>query len=211
VVAPGARSSVADDVFAPHEVVCELGSRPVPAFAVRQKAGPGGKPQLLVGERFAGAGKSGDPRAADFVREARRIATLANPNLARVREVNVRGDDLAVLGEFVDGEKASTLWLGGALSLEIALRVIIDALSGLSALHNLRDTKQQPMHLAHGELSPATVLFGIDGASRVLHVVARRAPGARTEAASLGYLAPEVHSGEPFDARADVFGAGVML
>jgi serine/threonine-protein kinase len=211
VVSPGARFSVPDSAFAPYEIVCEVGSRPSPVFVVRQKAPPGVKPVVLVAERFTGAGKAGDAKGADLVREARRMSTLASPNLARVREVTVRGDDLAVFGEFLDGEKLLELWKPNGISLEVALRIIIDALSGLSALHNLRDAKQQPMHLVHGELSPATIVFGLDGTARVLGAASRRAPGARAETASVGYLAPEVHSGEPYDAQADVFSAGVLL
>ncbi len=211
MVSPGARFNVPDGFFAPYEVVRELGSRANPVFILWQSAPSSGKPLAAVGERFEGAGKANDPRAAELLHEARRVSTLANPNLARVREVAVRGDDLAVFSEFLEGEKLLELWPPPALSLEIALRVVLDALSGLSALHNLRDAKQQPMNLAHGELSPATIVFGVDGVSRVLHAVARRAPGVRADAASLGYLAPEVHAGEPYDARADVFSAGVLL
>jgi hypothetical protein len=209
-VSSGAALSLPDGLFAPHELVRELGARPNPVYVVRQaSAATNSKAVLAVAERFAGVAKT--PAGEELTREARRIATLASPNLARVREVVVRGDDLVVVGEFVEGEKLHELWRPEKLPLEIALRIIVDALAGLGALHNLRDAKQQPMKLAHGEASPATIVFGLDGIARVLHAVSRRAPGARPEPASHGYLAPEAATGDAYDARADVFSAGVML
>jgi len=203
--------SLPDGLFAPHELVRQLGARPNPVYVLRQSGvGTGGKPVLAVAERFVGAAQPGTG-GDDLARDARRIATLASPNLARVREVVVRGGDLVVIGEFVEGEKLQELWRLDKLPLEIALRLLVDALAGIGALHNLRDAKQQPMKLAHGELSPATIVFGLDGIARVLHAVSRRAPGVQPEPASLGYLSPEVASGDTYDARADVFSAGVLL
>jgi serine/threonine-protein kinase len=203
--------SLPDGLFAPHELVRQLGARPNPLYVLRQSGvGTGGKPVLAVAERFTGAAEVGAD-GEDLARDARRIATLASPNLARVREVIVRGDDLVVIGEFVEGEKLQELWRPDKLPLEIALRVIVDALAGVGALHNLRDAKQQPMKLAHGEVSPATIVLGLDGIARVLHSASRRAPGVEPEPASRGYLSPEVASGDPYDARADVFSAGVLL
>jgi serine/threonine-protein kinase len=203
--------SLPDGLFAPHEIVRRLGTRPNPLYVLRQAGvGIGGKPVLAVAERYAGAAQAG-PDGEDLAHDARRIATLASPNLARVREVLVRGDDLVVIGEFVEGEKLQELWRPDKLPLEIALRVIVDALAGVGALHNLRDAKQQPMKLAHGEVSPATIVLGLDGIARVLHSVSRRVPGVEPEPASRGYLSPEVASGDPYDARADVFSAGVLL
>jgi serine/threonine-protein kinase len=123
----------------------------------------------------------------------------------------VRGDDAVVFSELVDGEALSSTWLTGGLPLEVTLRVVLDALSGAEAIHALRDAKQRPMHLAHGEISTATVVVGTDGIARVLHAIARRLPRAEAARASLGYLAPEVHAGDAYDARADVFSAGVLL
>jgi protein kinase-like protein len=200
----------ASDPFAPYEYVRPIGSRPNQLHLVR-RAAPREKPKLIVAERFIGAAAASVGQAAAFVSEARRISTLASPNVARVRELAVRGDDLVVFWEFIDGEKLADVWLSSGLSLELSLRLILDVLAGVGAIHSVRDAKQQPMHLAHGELSGATVVVGIDGIARVLHAIARRLPGAQTEQASLGYLAPEVHAGAPFDARADVFGAGVLL
>ena len=165
----------------------------------------------MVAELFAGLAKGPDGKESAFVREARRIATITSPNLARVRDVVLRGEDAVVYSELLDGEKLAALWGTGGLPLEIALRVIVDVLSGVAALHSLRDARQQPMKLAHGELSPATVAIGLDGVARVLHAIARRVPGAHPDPASIGYMAPEVHAGEGYDQRADVFGVGALL
>ena len=149
------------------------------------------------------------PRGEEFVREARRIATLASPNLARVREVALRGDDLVVFGEFIEGER-----LHGALAPRASSRsrsrsrVLVDVLTGLGALHNLRDAKQQPMKLAHGELSPATIVLGLDGIARVLHAVARCAPARSPRRRRSRTSRPRSRRASPYDARADVFGAG---
>jgi serine/threonine protein kinase len=213
VVIHHARLSIDGDLFTPYEVIGELGKRAVPVYVARQSALAVGGAQLVVAEHFPGACKTGDAAArTDLRREARRISTLANPHLARVREVAVRGDDLVVFGDFIDGEKLGHFWESGEwLPLEIALRVLLDVLTGASALHGLRDSNQQPMKLTHGEISPSTILLGSDGVARVLHAVARRAPDASAEAASLPYLAPEVHTSDARDGRADVFSIGVLL
>ncbi|HXN32635.1 MAG TPA: protein kinase, partial [Polyangiaceae bacterium] len=190
-------------------MVRTVGSRPSLLYVVRHAA-PGATPKLFVAERFAGAANPAEAEWATFLSEARRISTLASSNVARVRELAVRGDDLVAFWDFIDGERLGETWLSG-MPLDVSLRMVLDVLSGVGAIHGLRDAKQQPMEMAHGELSTATIVVGLDGAARVLHAIARRMPGARAEAASLGYLAPEVHAGEAYDARADVFGAGVLL
>ncbi len=193
-------------------MIGELGARPIPLYVARQSALAGGGAQLVVAEHFPGGSKTGEAPGRDLRREARRISTLASPHLARVREVAVRGDDLVVFGEFLDGEKLTEFWRpGDGLPLDIALRILLDVLTGVGALHALRDSNQQPMKLTHGEISPSTILFGSDGVARVLHAVARRAADATAEVASLPYLAPEVHSNDAYDGRADVFSVGILL
>jgi hypothetical protein len=212
VVAPHSQLSIDEEQFAPYEVVGELGARPIPLYVARPTVGGAGAVPLVVAERFEGACRAGDAAGAELRREARRISTLANPNLARVREVAVRGDDLVVFGDFLDGEKLAFFWDSREwLPIEIALRVLLDVLTGVAALHTLRDASQQPMKLIHGEIAPSTVLFGVDGVGRLLHSVTRRAPDARADDSSLPYLAPEVHAGDARDGRADVFSAGVLL
>jgi serine/threonine-protein kinase len=212
VVIPHSRLPIDADLFTPYEVIGEIGARPVQVYVARQSPIAVGGAQLVVAEHFPGACQPDAGGRSDLRREARRISTLANPHIARVREVTVRGDDLVVFGDFLDGEKLTQFWSPGEwLPLEIAVRVLLDVLTGLGALHGLRDSNQQPMRLTHGEISPATILFGSDGVARVLHTVARRAADASAEAASIPYLAPEVHTNDPHDGRADVFSVGVLL
>jgi hypothetical protein len=224
VVAHHARLELDEDRFAPYKVIGELGARPLPVYIARNATPGGSRTPVVVAERFVGLGTES---GADFRREARRISTLANQHLLRIREVVVRGEDVVVFGDFIEGEKLGSLWrldgtpsaaTSGArakpderLPLEITLRLLLDVLTGVSALHVLRDARQQPMKLMHGELSPATILVGLDGVGRILHAVARRAPDVRAEAASLDYLAPEIHSNASRDGRADVFSIGVLL
>ena len=190
----------------------ELGSRVVPACAALD-AQPDGRAVLVVLERVARGGVYGDQEIADWVRDARRLATLEHPNVARIRDVVIRGEDVFVVGEFVDGVRWSELVAGPQkVSLEIALRVLVDVLSGLSAVHNLRDAKREPLKLVHGELTPGCVVVGLDGVARVVSTCRVRSATARPGRDGSAYLAPEVLlADETADARADVYSAGVML
>ena len=211
MVIPCLPSPIPEPLFGQHDILCELGSRPNSAYLARQIAPDKDKAVLMVAQCFTGAGKPGYAKGAEFLRESQRIATLTSPNVARVRSVVVRGESVLAFGEFLEGEKLAELWCKSPMPLEVALRLILDVLSGVSALQNLRDSQQRPMNLIHGEVSPCTIVLGLDGVAHVLDAIARRAPGARVETASNGYLAPEVLAGKSCDARADVFSAGILL
>jgi len=172
-----------------------------------------GRTVLVVVERVARGGVYGDQEIGDWVRDARRLATLEHPNVSRIRDVVIRGEEVFVVGEFVDGVRWSEL-VGGSqkVSLEIALRVLVDVLSGLSAVHNLRDAKREPLKLVHGELTPDCVVVGLDGVARIVSTCRVRSATARPGRDGSAYLAPEVLlADETADARADVYSAGVML
>ena len=191
----------------------------------------GGKKQLMVVERIVRGGPIPDGEAADFVRDARCVAELDHPNIARIREVAIRSEDVIVASDFVDGERLSELLLVKAPldaaaraadvpsalprsgpQLDVSLRILVDVLTGLGALHNLRDAKRQPLKLVHGELWPANVVVGIDGTSRVVHACRVKSQAMRPGALGSGYLAPEVLLADgTADARADVYSAGAIL
>jgi serine/threonine protein kinase len=183
------------------------------ALDMRPDRGAETRPLLVVLERVTRGGAYGDAEIADWVRDARRLATLEHPNIARTRDVVVDGQEVLVVSEFIDGVRWSDIVSAPRrVSLEIALRVLLDALSGLSAVHNLRDAKREPLKLVHGELTPDCLVLGMDGIARVVSTCRLRSATARPGRDGNAYLAPEVLlEDETADARADVYSVGVML
>lgn len=91
-----------------------------------------------------------------------------------------------------------------------ALRMLLDVLRGLTALHDTFDA--QGVDFAHGEVALTQLRVDGEGVCRLIPLTARHSvPESRPPAEALGYLAPERLLGEPVDARADVFSAGVLL
>lgn len=92
-----------------------------------------------------------------------------------------------------------------------ALRMLLDALAGLSALEDTRTEKGQPF--VHGELVPAMLRVDETGTARLTPLAPWHwsAPGTLPAAERCGHLAPERLLGDAIDLRADVFSAGVLL
>jgi eukaryotic-like serine/threonine-protein kinase len=92
-----------------------------------------------------------------------------------------------------------------------ALRLLLDVLSGLSALHDTQNDNGQPF--THGELVPALVRVDRSGAARLIPLAPwhRTTLGKQPSPERIGHLAPERLLGDVIDQRADVFSAGVLL
>jgi len=91
-----------------------------------------------------------------------------------------------------------------------ALRMLLDVLRGLTALHDTFDT--EGVNFAHGEVAPTHFRVDTEGVCRLVPLTARHsASESRPPSEALGHLAPERLLGEPVDVRADVFSAGVLL
>lgn len=92
-----------------------------------------------------------------------------------------------------------------------ALRMLLDVLTGLSALEDTRTEKGVPF--VHGEVVPAMLRVDPRGATRLVALAPWHwgAPGTLPVPERHGHLAPERLLGDVIDARADVFSAGVLL
>jgi len=103
---------------------------------------------------------------------------------------------------------ASTGFAGYGLGR--ALRMLLDILRGLTALHDTFDA--EGINFVHGEVALPQFRVDREGVCRLVPLTARHsAPDSRPQAEVLGHLAPERLLGEAVDARADVFSAGVLL
>jgi hypothetical protein len=160
---------------------------------------------------------------ATLLREARVAAGLHHPNIVQVREVEVFGGEMQLVMDYVEGTALGTLIAseaktGGRLPVAIAVRIVLDATTGLCALHAQRDAEGRVLGLVHRDVSPQNILVGIDGVARLTDFGLARAAydGAPsttqgTLKGKLGYMAPEYVSHGQVDPGVDVFAMGVVL
>jgi hypothetical protein len=200
-----------------YKVLRELGSRALPSYAAIDPKPRRPEEALCVIEQLSrDAGESA--ATAEFLRDAKRLTQLKHPNLVRVRDVVLGASTVLLVTDWVDGEIYSDIARMAAeqgipIPLAGSLRVVVDLLEGLSALHELCDAKREPLRIVHAEVAPRNVVVGIDGRSVLVHPLHAPAGPVRRHAPDVvGYLAPEVLLGDQTaDQRADVYGAGVLL
>jgi eukaryotic-like serine/threonine-protein kinase len=203
--AQGGLASAVGRTFERVSVVKALAGRKVPA-SIAHAFSPSGA-ELVVVERYAGL----DSAALQQLEEdARKTMSLRHPNVATVRDVWREKDELCVACEFVEGEtleELRRLGVGGKeLSIEVGVRVVVDVLGAISAIHT-----HGAGGVAHGEVTAANAIVGFDGVTRVVRPFRGRVAGKTAEADWFSYAAPEVLKGAPADARADLYSVGVLL
>jgi serine/threonine-protein kinase len=164
--------------------------------------------------------------ATMFMNEARLAARLNHPNVVQTYEVfDLDGSPIIVM-EYLDGQPLSAILdrseqqrtKGGPdLRLEMHLRVISDALSGLHYSHTLADYDGTQLGIVHRDMSPQNVFVTFDGLVKVLDFGIAKLSGSQAETAvgvvkgKLRYMAREQMAEEHVDRRADIYAVGVML
>jgi serine/threonine protein kinase len=172
------------------------------------------KPELRHDER----------QVAMFVEEARLGSCLLHPNIAQVLDFVddehgaywlvtewVEGLDLGSLLRFYRARQERIAW-------PLATLVGIGALRGLSAAHERHAADGTPVPIVHRDVSPQNLLLGIGGAVKLSDFGLARALD-RTRVLTipgfikgkLGYLAPELVSGQTAAPQSDLFAMGSVL
>lgn len=188
-------------------VIRELGSRTPPVFAARPDSGA--TTDLVVLCRYACA----DPLVAQL-RDTQWLARLHTSNVPRTLALHAGPDDALVTSEYVDGVTLAELVSssGGAartVPLDATLRILLDVLAGLQALHDMTDPHGAPLGLTHGNVTPAEIIVGADGVTRLANVVRTTA---RREHTHASYIAPEVLLGVgTVGPRSDLYSVGALL
>ncbi len=195
-------------------------------YAVQGIIGRGGMARVYLAEdmrtRRAVAVKilnndvSRDPVSRErFLREIDVAATIDHPNVIQVLDAGERADGASyIVLEFLHGESLGDLLrrdgiVEGAFAVPMALR----AASGLAAAH--------AKGIVHRDVKPDNLfLVGERGAPYSLKVVdfgmAKLGEGKKLSQSgmamgTLQYIAPEQALADPVDARADVYGLGIVL
>ncbi len=149
-----------------------------------------------------------------FHNEAQAVANLRHPNIVRVLDFDVQGDQYFMVMEFVDGPTLATQLSGFASqgrnmpAGEVArilepLCSAVDYAHGQGMIH--RDIKPSNVLLTpQGE--PVLTDYGI---AKMVGVTQHTATG--TVMGSAYYMSPEQAQGSGIDGRTDIYSLGVML
>jgi len=154
--------------------------------------------------------------------EARLAARIRHPNVVATVDVSQWEDLHYLVMDYVEGDHLAGLLsrpykAGERLPLRPALKIVFEALAGLSAAHELKDSNGSPLNLVHRDVSPQNILVGVDGISRLTDFgVAKaeyRLSSTRqgTFKGKLAYTAPETASQAHAEQRSDLFALGIVL
>jgi eukaryotic-like serine/threonine-protein kinase len=162
------------------------------------------------------AGVSDPVAKRRLVREARHAATLQHPNVCTIHEIGEAGETPFIVMELVDGEPLSRLVRSAPLPLEASLSYGIQIADALDHAHRHgivhRDLKSSNVVVDPGG-RPVVLDFGLS--KRELGGTDERSLSSATIdgalAGTLSHMPPEVLSGEPADARSDIWSLGVLL
>lgn len=161
--------------------------------------------------------------AAAIAEAAQRTACIAHPNVVSVLDVGIVRRAPFLVTELVEGVSLGRLLACYARRrvrppLDVALFVAVEIGQALEGARTARDFDGVRLGVLHLGLAPSEVLLSFAGEVKVGDFELSLARGATSSIRNVGaletrlaYMAPEIASGEPGDARSDVFSFGVIL
>ncbi|CAN5299350.1 hypothetical protein BH09MYX1_BH09MYX1_55930 [soil metagenome] len=157
-----------------------------------------------------------------FLDEARLAARIRHPNVVPTLDLEQSAEGLYLVMEYVEGDSLlgllrSTVKANRPIPAGVAIRIMLDALAGLHAAHELTDDHGHPLQLVHRDVSPHNIMVGTDGITRLTDFGIARAEERVSHTrdgqlkGKLSYMAPEQTTSDPVDRRVDIFTAGIVL
>jgi serine/threonine protein kinase len=158
-----------------------------------------------------------------FLDEARLAARIRHPNVVPTIDISDTPDaGFYLVMEYIEGDHLGALlqraWkLGKRLPFSVTLRIIVDALEGLGAAHNLTDEQGRPLQLVHRDVSPHNIMVSTDGVARITDFGVAKAEVRLSTTregqfkGKLAYMAPEHASNGDADQRSDLFSMAIIL
>jgi len=152
-----------------------------------------------------------------FWREARAAASVNHPNVCHIYEIGENEGELFIAMELLEGEALSDRLRQGPMRVSEAVPIGLGTLAALQALHS--------RGIVHRDLKPSNVFITPHGVKLLDFGLARPSEPALTPSSDsltaltgtgmmVGtprYMAPEQVTGEPLDARTDLFAAGAIV
>ncbi len=140
-----------------------------------------------------------------LLREAQVVARLESPKIVQVYDVIESAGHLAMVMEYVPGCSLRELLDAVRPSLASTLTVSLDVAGALAIARQNR--------VLHCDLKPANVLIAENGHAKLTDFGISRATaeGRLARPGSPAAMSPEQYTGEPMDARSDLFALGALM
>jgi serine/threonine protein kinase/tetratricopeptide (TPR) repeat protein len=168
-------------------------------------------PERLVGDQ---------EHRARFEREARAVAAVSHPNILAIHDFGEQGGLFYAVTELLEGETLRQRIVRERLSWRRGVEIATAVSEGLAAAHS--------RGIVHRDIKPENIFLTSDGLVKILDFGLARPPvvgsedqtstptesmqtAAGTVLGTVGYMSPEQVSGEPADARSDIFSLGCVL
>jgi len=141
-----------------------------------------------------------------FRTEAQTLAKLSSSqaNIVNVHELIQQEGQLYLVMECVEGTTLRVLMDRGPVPLQTSLGVLLSTALGLKAMHS--------RGIVHRDLSPSNIMMAKDGALKITDFGLIGHSGGKTSLpmGTTKYMAPEMFTGVPVDARADLYSLGMI-
>jgi serine/threonine protein kinase len=157
-----------------------------------------------------------------FLDEARLAAKLNHPNIVQIFDMGKAGGTYFIAMEYIQGENLRAIVktsrkAGRILPVEHAVKIISQSAEGLYYAHAKTDMSGNPLHIVHRDISPQNIMVSFDGVVKVVDFgIAKAATQYQETRAGVlkgkySYMSPEQCTGQPVDARSDIFALGIVL
>jgi eukaryotic-like serine/threonine-protein kinase len=157
----------------------------------------------------------------DFIREAKLAAQLHHPGIVRILELGRAGGTYFIAMELVRGHSVLQLMklahaMRASAPLGVAIALLVELCEALDYASNATDLHGEPLEIVHRDLSPSNLIVTDEGHLKIIDFGVAKAVSGRFMTntglvkGKLGYMAPEVLSGQPVDRRGDIFSIGVV-
>ncbi|HEX4478610.1 MAG TPA: serine/threonine-protein kinase [Polyangiaceae bacterium] len=210
------------ETASPYRALFELAQGGMGKVELAQSVGAAGFRRLVAVKRMHRHMLSSREAVVRFVSEARVASNVHHANVIGIQQVGRDARGYYLVLDYVEGvglanlvERAAAE--GKRLPKKIVLRIVLDALAGLEAVHSAVDAVGKPLGILHRDVNPENMLVGRDGVSRITDFgiakshLAKVATQAGHLLGRLVYSAPEYLQGDDLGPELDVYALGVSL
>lgn len=157
-----------------------------------------------------------------FIDEARLSMRLNHANIVQVFDVGRADGTYFLVMELLDGTNVRRLFqkmseTGRSIPPAAVVHIGAEVCKALNHAHEAKDNAGESLGIVHRDVSPPNILLSWTGEVKITDFGLAKAVSQlqRTEPGivkgKFSYLAPEAADGKTVDARADIFGLGVIL